>query len=331
MLASFLVVILCTCLTFVQGFIDGLYCGQHNCYEVLGVQKDASKADIARAYRRLAKRYHPDMHKTKEAKKKASEEFTLLASAYEVLKDEESRNDYDYMLDNPDEIYRHYYRYYRRKMAPKVDARIVVAVSIAVISIVQYLASWSRYKSAIEYLSTVPKYRLKAMEIAKEQNLLPINRKKNKKPKEAIKEEEESILKKIIETNIDLRGGHSRPSIVNVLAIRIVLLPVDLISYIHWNVRWLWKFTINKEDLGQEEKLYLIRKYIRCSQTQWEAIEEHEKQEYLKKELWIKDNFQVWKQQKEEEMKAKLAESARYKSYRRYMRNHGPGQLAFDE
>ena len=39
--------------------------------------------------------------------------FQQIANAYEILKDEESRTDYDYMLDNPDEMYRHYYRYYR--------------------------------------------------------------------------------------------------------------------------------------------------------------------------------------------------------------------------
>ena len=36
-----------------------------------------------------------------EAKEEAQEVFTKLANAYEILKDEESRNDYNYMLDNP--------------------------------------------------------------------------------------------------------------------------------------------------------------------------------------------------------------------------------------
>lgn len=39
--------------------------------------------------------------------------------------------------------------------------------------------------------------------------------------------------------------------------------------------------------------------------------------------------FQEWKREKEEEMKAKLAESARYKSFRRYMKKGGPGQMSF--
>lgn len=39
--------------------------------------------------------------------------------------------------------------------------------------------------------------------------------------------------------------------------------------------------------------------------------------------------LQEWKREKEEEMKAKLAESARYKSFRRYMKKGGPGQMSF--
>jgi len=54
------------------------------------------------------------------------------------------RIDYDYMLDNPQEYYSHYYHYYKRKMSPKVDVRIVIAVSITVISVFQYYTAMFR-------------------------------------------------------------------------------------------------------------------------------------------------------------------------------------------
>merc|ERR1711973_909299 len=105
----------------VHGFIEGLYCGKENCYDVLGVTRDSSKAEISKAYRKLARKFHPDRYKGKDAEAK----FQLIATAYETLKDDEQRNDYNYMLDNPEETYRHYYYYYRHRVAPKVDVRVV--------------------------------------------------------------------------------------------------------------------------------------------------------------------------------------------------------------
>ncbi|XP_015750648.1 PREDICTED: dnaJ homolog subfamily C member 25 homolog [Acropora digitifera] len=91
----------------------------------------------------------------------AEAKFQLIATAYEVLKDEEQRADYDYMLDHPEETYGHYYRYYRRQVAPKVDVRVVIAVSITVVSLLQYLHGWSRYNEAVKYALTMPRYRNK--------------------------------------------------------------------------------------------------------------------------------------------------------------------------
>ena len=42
-------------------------------------------------------------------------------------------------------------------------------------------------------------------------------------------------------------------------------------------------------------------------------------------------DFQVWKKAKEDEMRIKMAQSGRYKQYRRYMKNHGPDRMTFDD
>lgn len=60
-------------------------------YEVLGVSKDASDAEIKSAFRRLAKKYHPDVSKEPDAEKK----FKEVQEAYEVLGDETKRKQYD--------------------------------------------------------------------------------------------------------------------------------------------------------------------------------------------------------------------------------------------
>lgn len=60
-------------------------------YEVLGVNKDASETDIKMAFRRLAKKYHPDVNKEPDAEEK----FKEIQEAYAVLSDENRRKQYD--------------------------------------------------------------------------------------------------------------------------------------------------------------------------------------------------------------------------------------------
>lgn len=86
-----------------------------------------------------------------------------------------------------------------------------------------------------------------------------------------------------------------------------------------------------RHEYGEEEKLYLIRKNLGMGQHQFDAIDDNEKLDYLDMELWIKENFKEWKEEKEEEMKKSLAENARHKQYRRYMKNHGPGRMTFED
>ena len=60
-------------------------------YEILGVKRDASESEIKSAYRKLARKYHPDVNKTKEAEAK----FKDINEAYEVLGDKNKRQRYD--------------------------------------------------------------------------------------------------------------------------------------------------------------------------------------------------------------------------------------------
>src|SRR3989344_4635577 len=60
-------------------------------YEILGLQKNASKDEIKKAYKDLAKKYHPDLNKNKDAEEK----FKEISEAYAVLSDDQKRGQYD--------------------------------------------------------------------------------------------------------------------------------------------------------------------------------------------------------------------------------------------
>ncbi|VEJ36061.1 Curved DNA-binding protein [Aedoeadaptatus ivorii] len=61
-------------------------------YKILGVDKDADDKTIKKAYRKLAKQYHPDLHPDDQV---AQEKFKEIGEAYEVLSDAEKRKTYD--------------------------------------------------------------------------------------------------------------------------------------------------------------------------------------------------------------------------------------------
>lgn len=67
------------------------------------------------------------------------------------------------------------------------------------------------------------------------------------------------------------RGGYGKPHWTDVLWVQLIISPYTLAMYVIWYARWIWKFNICKEEYGEEEKLYLIKKYLGVSKTQWEV------------------------------------------------------------
>lgn len=70
---------------------------EKNYYDILGVKKDASDADIKKKYRKLVRQYHPDVSDAPDADNKIAE----INNAYETIRDKDKRAEYDAMLNNP--------------------------------------------------------------------------------------------------------------------------------------------------------------------------------------------------------------------------------------
>jgi curved DNA-binding protein CbpA len=72
---------------------------EYRYYETLGLDRNASLSEITKAYRSLAKAYHPDV----SSHPRARDNFQKIQQAYEALSDPKSRGEYDAYLDAPEE------------------------------------------------------------------------------------------------------------------------------------------------------------------------------------------------------------------------------------
>eukprot|EP01136_Pigoraptor_vietnamica_P008049 Opistho-1_new@42908 len=299
-----------------HGLIDGLYCGQKNCYDVVGVSPTADKAEIKRAYRKLSLKLHPDRNKSPDA----SAQFRELANAYEILKDDETRADYDLMLEYPEQYYRHYFKYYQRRVTPKVDPKIVVVAFILFVSVFQYANQHVMHRRFINYVLRTPKMRAEVLQEAEAMGFGAPALKDV--PKKERADEETRFITSMIPKVYGLDGTYAEPSLRRVLAVKTVLLPYTVASYLSWYARWVYRFNIRKEPFGPEECDYLTRRALGLSEARWKAVGDEAKDELIGRKLYIAANMRAFTQEREEEMKERLANSARYKQYRRFMKKH---------
>uniref|UniRef100_A0A6I8N5H4 DnaJ homolog subfamily C member 1 n=1 Tax=Ornithorhynchus anatinus TaxID=9258 RepID=A0A6I8N5H4_ORNAN len=112
---------------------------QLNFYHFLGVQQDASSADIRKAYRKLSLTLHPDKNKDENAET----QFRQLVAIYEVLKDEERRQRYDDVLINGLPDWRQPVFYYRR--VRKMSNAELALLLFIILTVGHYAVVWSIY------------------------------------------------------------------------------------------------------------------------------------------------------------------------------------------
>ncbi|OCT75608.1 dnaJ homolog subfamily C member 1 [Xenopus laevis] len=130
---------------------------QQNFYEFLGVEQDASSADIRKAYRKLSLTLHPDKNKEENAET----QFRQLVAIYEVLKDEERRQRYDDILVNGLPDWRQPVFYYRR--VRKMSNAELALLLFIIFTVGHYAVVWSIYleKQLDELLSKKKKEKKK--------------------------------------------------------------------------------------------------------------------------------------------------------------------------
>src|SRR5271166_4691029 len=103
---------------------------EHDYYSILDVPRDASDADIRRAFRSLAKEHHPDSRGAGNGGGSAERDFRLITEAYETLKDSNRRAAYDREFDEPRQLKTYSPQSGKRSFAAGLGVGIVLAIVV---------------------------------------------------------------------------------------------------------------------------------------------------------------------------------------------------------
>jgi len=297
-----------------------LYCKQQSCYDVLELEEDATPVEVKKAYRRLSLKYHPDKSDADDAQAV----FMSIATAYEVLGNEKMRKAYDDFLAHPNRhVWEHYGHYYGAYYAPKSDLRLVVLGILIALSALQYTLAISRRQSLITIILDQNKSKMYIKRRVIELGGDKLNCKRDAeyalwKTFEAQATQE--VLKKAV---VDGKRLSDTIGLLDLLLMRIVLLPLDCVTSLYFHIRWFILFTLLKREYGDDEKVYLTCQVIGCLKVEWESKEDEEREELLDMSLWLPTNRDDWLHQRKlerEEDHRQLAQSTRYKQYKRFMK-----------
>ncbi|TKY51098.1 Chaperone protein dnaJ 50 [Spatholobus suberectus] len=248
-----------------------IYCDEDDCYDLLGVSQSANASEIKKAYYKLSLKYHPDKNPDPESRKL----FVKIANAYEILKDEATREQYDYAIAHPEEVFYNTARYYRAYYGHKTDPRAVLVGLLIILSGFQYLNQSTRYKQAVAMVKKTPAYKnkLRALELERSGGIT--NKKKSQKNMDKKMEED---LSKELELQIT---GAERPSVWKLVAAVVVYLLV-------------WRYKVKKYPYSWEDASYLTQRSLGIPHVRWRNIDEATKEDLVLRRLWEKSNLESY-------------------------------------
>jgi len=342
------------------GLVDSIYCGLDTCYDILDVTRDTDKKTIRKKYKALSLKNHPDKFLNDKNSGKITEEefaelekkYSIINVAYDTLKDEEKKADYNHYLDHPEDRYYNYYKYYSNKLKSKVtvDVKLVIIGFLLAWSGFQWVGWTNAYSQVLTYALSDNKYRLQAKKLAIQRGLLEedgkikknLRRKAEFKNPNDAKKEVERILKEIIEENVDIRGGYGKPHWTDVALVQFCFIPKYVYVYFKNKCTWWYRRNILKAELTDEEKWILIEKNCMHSTLLGDMrVKSKVEFEYLKDKkgdgLWAGE---CWDSEKcvshfetmKEEERIKNIDSGKAKQYKRYLkRNKGENRMTFNE
>lgn len=270
-----------------------IYCDEDDCYDLLGVTQSSNSSEIKKAYYKLSLKHHPDKNPDPESKKL----FVKIANAYEILKDEATREQYDYAIAHPEEFFYNTARYYQAYYGHKTDPRIVLVGLLLVLSGFQYLNQWTRYNQALDMVKKTPAYknRLRALELERSGGVTN----KKKSHKQMNKKVEEDLSK---ELDLQIKGAE-KPSIWELLGVRFILVPYTIGKLLLWNGFWFWRYQVKQAPYSWEDASYLTQRALGVPIESWRYLDEPRKEDLIERRLWEKSNMDSYTAEMRKESK----------------------------
>merc|ERR1712139_619487 len=104
---------------------------------------------------------------------------------------------------------------------------------------------------------------------------------------------------RVFDTEVECGGdAFAPPSFRSLIGVRAALSPYLIAKWICWSFCWFWRFTIKKEEYGEEERVYLTAKALGVSRAVLLGWDEAQREDFVSKELWIKENMIAFQKQR---------------------------------
>ncbi|GAX27701.1 hypothetical protein FisN_13Hh203 [Fistulifera solaris] len=312
---------------------QNIFCGKFDCYKILGFDYESfgkvkpDTKEITKRYRQLSREWHPDKSKHKNAK----ERFVKIARAYEVLTDREQRKEYDDLRYNQEAYFMKYGSSVLWSYAPQTDTTIVVIVLFLLGNIASWYMQKHRWqmvanrliKAALEDwtpsqggTAESKQLREEALAIlaereepsgenaetvpAKSGTQKAAGKAKQKLSLKDKKKQEQDALEPIITGLVndikDFGGGFHQPTWKDLMVVGLIKLPMKITAGIIWETKY-WIRRARNIELSDEEKDVLTERAV--GSVAWDIASEEDREEMLKRQLWVKENLIDWKEDQE--------------------------------
>lgn len=327
---------------------QNVFCGKFDCYKILGFDYESfgknhpDRRKITKRFRKLSRAWHPDKSKHRDAK----DRFVKISRAYEVLTNEETRKEYDFLRYDQEAYFQKYGTSVLFSYAPKSDVTFVLILILVIANVVSWF--WQKHKwqlvadrlikAAVEDWSPAQggtaeskHLREEALQVFKEQeaqaqamngtsadessSAAAKNAKKKTTKKVASKDKKrveqmalEPIVKDLVYAMDDFGGGFHKPTWKDLMIVSLVRFPYDFSIGVAWHANYMLRRWQGKE-LNEEERQVLTKRAV--GPVVWDTASEEEQKEMVGRELWISANMAEW----EEEQEIKKLSKAEQKEY----------------